>query len=144
AAFAATTARAESWNLTGSGGVQAEGAIMTFGTVQARAYAVDTNNGAANIATTDVLNAFNGTGPFTAAQLGQYSSGLGVSSPNQGGDNGLASPELAMDNQLGLEFIVFKLPANFAFTSLRLNSLSGGAGTGTGDADITAWIGGDD
>jgi len=143
-AVAATgTAQAETWNLTGSGGVQAVGATMTFGSLQARAYVVDTNNGSANMATTDVLNAANGSTTIKAAQIGQYSSGLGVIATGQGADNSTASPEHTMDNQLGYEFLVFKLPDNQAFTSLQLDSFSGGSGTGTGDADVTAWIGGD-
>ena len=143
-AVAATgTAHAETWFLGGSAGIQATGGTMTFGSLQARAYIVDTNNGSANIATTDVLNATNGATTITAAQLAQYSSGLGVTSTGQGGDNGTGSPEHTMDNQLGYEFIVFRLPDNQAFTSLQLDSFSGGSGTGTGDADITAWIGGD-
>jgi hypothetical protein len=144
-AVAATgTAQAETWFLGGGAGIQATGGTMTFGSLQARAYIVDTNNGSANIATTDVLNATNGTTAITAAQLAQYSSGLGVTTTGQGGDNGTGSPEHTMDNQLGYEFIVFKLPDNQAFSSLQLDSFSGGSGTGTGDADITAWIGGDD
>jgi hypothetical protein len=144
-AVAATgTAQAATWDFSGSGGLQALGATMTFGTLQARAYVVDTNNGSANIATTDVLNSANGTTTIQAAQIGQYSSGLGVSATGQGADNTTNSPEHTMDNQLGFEFLVFKLPDNQAFTSLQLDSFSGGSGTGTGDADITAWIGGDD
>lgn len=131
-------------DLSGSGGIQALGATMTFGSLQARAFTVDTNNGSANMATTDLLNALNSSTTFLAAQLGQYSAGLGVTTTGQGGDNSTASPEHTMDNQLGFEFIVFKLPdSSYAFSSLRLNSLSGGAGTGTGDADITVWIGGE-
>ena len=130
------------WDLTGAGGIQATGATMTFGDLQARAFIADTNNGSANTPTTDVLNAANGTTALTAAQLGQYAQGVGVTTTNQGGDNGTGSPEHTMDNQLGYEFIVFRLPANYAFSSLQLGSVSGGAGTGTGDADIAAWIGG--
>jgi hypothetical protein len=144
-AVAATgTAQAETWNLSGGAGIQATGATMTFGSLQARAYIVDTNNGSANTLTTDVLNATGTATTIKAAQLGQYSSGLGVSTTGQGGDNTEVSPEHTMDNQLGYEFIVFKLPDNYKFTSLQLDSFSGGASTGTGDADITAWIGGDD
>ena len=145
-ALAATgTAQAETWFLGGGAGIQATGGTMTFGSLQARAYIVDTNNGAANTPTTDVLNATGTTGAttVTAAQLAQYSSGLGITTTGQGGDNGTGSPEHTMDNQLGYEFIVFRLPDNQAFTSLQLDSFSGGAGTGTGDADVTAWIGGD-
>jgi hypothetical protein len=149
-AVAATgTAQAETWYLGGSGGIKATGATMTFssllGNLEARAYIVDTNNGSANIPTTDVLNppGANGATMIQAAQLAQYSSGLGVTTTSQGGDNGTGSPEHTMDNQLGYEFIVFRLPDNQAFTSLQLDSFSGGAGTFTGDADVTAWIGGD-
>ena len=131
---------ADVWFLGGSGGIQATGSTMTFGSLQASAFLVDTNNGSANMLTTDLLNG----GASAAAQIGQFSSGLGVTTTGQGADNTTASPEHTMDNQLGFEFMVFRLPANYAFTSLQLDSLSGGAGTGTGDADITAWIGGND
>jgi hypothetical protein len=144
-AVAATgTAQAETWFLGGGAGIQATGGTMTFGSLSARAYIVDTNNGSANIPTTDVLNGTNGATAINAAQLAQYSSGLGVTTTGQGGDNGTGSPEHTMDNQLGYEFIVFRLPDNQAFSSLQLDSFSGGTSTGTGDADITAWIGGDD
>ena len=143
-AFSVASAAPIAVDLSGSGGIQALGATMTFGSVQAQAFVVDTNNGSANIATTDVLNAVNSATTFQPAQLGQYAAGLGVTATGQGADNSTSSPEHTMDNQLGFEFIVFKLPnSNSAFSSLRLNSLSGGSGTGTGDADISVWIGGD-
>src|SRR5262245_46892371 len=91
------------WTLSGAAGIQATGATMTFGSLEARAFTVDTKNGSANIATTDVLNAVNGTTTVQAAQLGQYSAGLGVTTTDQGGDNSTSSPEHTMDNQLGYE-----------------------------------------
>ena len=131
-------------DLSGAAGIQATGATMTFGSLQAQAFTVDTNNGSANMLTTDLLNAVNSATTFLPAQLGQYAAGLGVTTINQGGDNSSNSPENAMDNQLGYEFIVFRLPdASYAFSSLKLSSVSGGSGTGTGDADITVWIGGE-
>jgi hypothetical protein len=143
AAVGTMPAAAETWNFGGAGGVQTVGTGLTFSGLEARAFTVDTNNGSANIATTDVLNAVNGTAKVLAAQLGQYAGGLGVTTIGQGGDNGTGSPEHTMDNQLGYEFIVFKLPGSRTFSSLTLSSLSGGSGTGTGDADVTVWIGGE-
>lgn len=72
---------------------------------------------------------------FEAASLRRWSGGFGVQ--NKFG-NDTSSPEHAVDNNNNFDFIVFELDREINLSSVTMNEY------GTGDSDITVWVGNSD
>lgn len=72
---------------------------------------------------------------FEAASLRRWSGGFGVQ--NRFG-NDSSSPEHAVDNNNNYDFVVFELDRKVNLSSVTMNEY------GTGDSDITVWVGNTD
>lgn len=72
---------------------------------------------------------------FEAASLRRWSGGFGVQNKNS---NDTSSPEHAVDNNNNFDFVVFELDREVNLSSVTMNEY------GTGDSDITVWVGNTD
>lgn len=72
---------------------------------------------------------------FEAASLRRWGGGFGVQNKNS---NDTSSPEHAVDNNNNFDFVVFELSRDVNLSSVTMNEY------GTGDSDITVWVGNTD